>query len=251
MKIFFNLLVLLILQATSFAMKIDPADTRCFELRIYSCYPGRREALIQRFRDHTIRIFDKHRMESIGYWLPSDSSQNTLYYILAYSSRQARDSAWNAFHADPEWVEVVRQSEANGKIVEKVTSVFMNAAGMSPAIGASHEAENRSFELRTYHCPPGKLRDLLVRFRDHTIKIFRQHGMESIGYWTTMENDGSQPRLVYMLAHPTEEDAKKAWTAFRNDPTWIKAKAESEKDGPVADKTESVFLTPLPFSKIR
>src|ERR1700744_5644226 len=103
-------------------------DTKCYELRIYSCFPGRRDALVQRFKDHTLRVFAKHKMESIGYWLPADSSQNTLYYILAYPSREARDSAWNAFHADPEWIEIARKSEESGKIVEKVTSVFMNLA---------------------------------------------------------------------------------------------------------------------------
>jgi hypothetical protein len=227
------------------------SDTKCYELRIYSCFPGRRDALVRRFKDHTRRIFDKYNMQSIGYWLPSDSSRNTLYYILAYPSREARDSSWKAFHDDPEWIEVSRRSEETGKIVEKVTSVFMNLADISPVIRPSRASTDRSFELRTYYCPPGKLPNLLTRFRDHTIKLFRQHGMESIGYWTTVEPDGSQPRLVYILAHPSEAAAATAWTAFRSDPVWIKAKAESEKDGPIVDRTESVFLNPLPFSTIR
>jgi hypothetical protein len=189
-------------------------------------------------------------MESIGYWLPADTS-NKLYYILAYPSRQARDSAWNAFHADPEWIAVSRKSEENGKIVEKVTSVFMGAADISPLIGPSREIPDRTFELRTYYCPPGKLETLLSRFRDHTIHLFREHGMESIGYWTTVEEDGSQPKLVYILAHKSEEGAQKAWTDFRADPDWIKAKADSEKNGPIVERTESVFLHPLPFSTIR
>lgn len=256
--------------------KADPAkaDTKYYELRIYSCFPGRRDALIQRFKDHTLRVFAKHKMESIGYWLPADSSQNTLYYILAYPSRVARDSAWNAFHADPEWIEIARKSEESGKIVEKVTSVFMNLADISPAIKPSKamgraadrdrstadrdhstadrdRAADRTFELRTYYCPPGKLPNLLARFRDHTIKLFRQHGMESIAYWTTAENDGTEPHLVYMLAHPSKEGAAANWAAFRSDPAWVSAKADSEKDGPIVTKTESVFLTPLPFSTIR
>jgi hypothetical protein len=248
-RIVFLFLFLLLGQSElTFAQKMD---TRCFELRIYSCFPGRRDALIQRFKDHTIRIFNKHGMESIGYWLPADSSQNTLYYVLAYPGKIARDSAWNAFHADPEWQEVSRRSEENGKIVEKVTSVFMNLADISPAIKASQANVNRRFELRTYYCPPGKLPALLTRFRDHTIKLFRQHDMESIAYWTTAESGGTQPHLVYMLAHPSAEAAASDWAAFRSDPTWIKAKADSEKDGPIVERTESVFLAPLPFSTIR
>jgi hypothetical protein len=228
------------------------ADTKCYELRIYSCFPGRRDALIQRFKDHTLRVFAKHKMESIGYWLPADSSQNTLYYILAYPSRVARDSAWNAFHADPEWVEIARKSEENGKIVEKVTSIFMNLSDISPALKPSHGATTtRTFELRTYYCPPGKLPNLLARFRDHTIKLFSRHGMESIAYWTTADSAGIQPHLVYMLAHPSKDAAATNWSAFRSDPAWVSAKADSEKDGPIVERTESVFLNPLPFSTIR
>jgi len=228
-------------------------DTKCYELRIYSCFPGRRDALIQRFKDHTLRVFAKHKMESIGYWLPADSSQNTLYYILAYPSRAARDTAWNAFHADPEWIEIARKSEESGKIVEKVTSVFMNLSDISPALKASHEkgATTRTFELRTYFCPPGKLPNLLARFRDHTIKLFNQHGMQSIAYWTTVDSTEKQPHLVYILAHPSKDAATANWAAFRSDPAWVSAKADSEKDGPIVEKTESIFLNPLPFSAIR
>ncbi|HEY4287020.1 MAG TPA: NIPSNAP family protein [Puia sp.] len=255
------------------AAHADPpkTDTKCYELRIYSCFPGRRDALIQRFKDDTRRVFAKHKMESIGYWLPADSSEYKLYYILAYPSRVARDSAWNAFHADPEWIEVARKSEENGKLVEKVTSVFMNLADISPAIkpskgkpansaatnratgdhSASSKATNRTFELRTYYCPPGKLPNLLARFRDHTIKLFNRHGLESIAYWTTADSAGLQPHLVYMLAHPSRDAAVADWAAFRSDQAWVSAKADSEKDGPIVETTQSVFLTPLSFSAIR
>src|SRR5215469_16373175 len=88
------------------------ADSRVFELRTYTCYEGKLDALKTRSRDHTIRIFKKHGMESVGYWVPQDGerSNNTLIYILAHPSRQA---------ADPEWKKVAAESEANGKIVQK------------------------------------------------------------------------------------------------------------------------------------
>jgi hypothetical protein len=226
-------------------------DTRIFELRIYHCYPGKLQNLIERFKNHTTRIFEKHKMENIGYWLPVHNENNDLYYILAYPSRQARDSSWNAFRADPEWIEVSRKSEEDGKIVEKVTSVFMNAANIPFSVKASQKLPERVFELRTYYCPPGKLPNLEKRFTDHTIQIFGQHSMESIGYWTTIESDGSQPKLIYIIAHSTEEDAKKSWDAFRSDPNWIKVKADSELNGKIVEKTESVFLRALPFSKIK
>jgi hypothetical protein len=107
---------------------------RVFELRTYTCAEGRLPALEKRFREHTIKIFDKHGMKSIGYWVPRDPprSQNTLIYILAHPSREAADKNWAAFRADPEWQRVQKASEADGKIVVKVESVFMDPTDFSP-----------------------------------------------------------------------------------------------------------------------
>ena len=107
---------------------------RVFELRTYTCNEGKLEALKARFRDHTIEIFNRHGMTSIGYWVPQDPphSQNTLIYIIAHSSREAAKKNWDAFRADPEWQRVQKESEANGKIVNKVESVFMDPTDFSP-----------------------------------------------------------------------------------------------------------------------
>ena len=91
------------------------------------------EALEARFRDHTIEIFKRHGMESIGYWVPQDPerSRNTLIYIIAHSSREQATRNWAAFMADPEWQKVSKDSEANGKIVQKVESVFLTPTDFS------------------------------------------------------------------------------------------------------------------------
>jgi len=109
-------------------------NSRVFELRVYHTNPGRLTALQTRFRDHTIAIFNKHHMTSIGYWVPQDSPQNenTLIYILAHESRDAAKKNWAAFVADPEWQQVAKASEADGKIVEKVDSTYMNPTDFSP-----------------------------------------------------------------------------------------------------------------------
>jgi hypothetical protein len=110
------------------------ADNRVFELRTYVCFPGKLEALKTRFRDHTIRIFAKHGMESIGYWTPQDEGKDTtLIYIIAHKNRAAAAQNWKEFMADPEWKQVAADSEvkAGGKIVEKVTSVYMDPADFS------------------------------------------------------------------------------------------------------------------------
>ncbi len=231
----------------SFAQK---ADSRYFELRIYYCHPGRLDALVERFQNHTTRIFEKHGMENIGYWLPTSNDKNALYYILAYPSREARDKSWADFSADPEWKEVASKSETSGKIVQSVTSVFMNASDLMPRITPG-SGTGRVFELRTYNCLPGRLPNLITRFRDHTLKLFEKHHMENIAYFTSIEKDGAQPKLVYLLAHKSEEEAAKSWAAFRSDPDWIAARDASEKDGKIVEKVESVFMKPLDFSKIK
>jgi hypothetical protein len=108
-------------------------NSRVFELRVYHTYPGRLTALQTRFREHTVTIFNKHHMTSIGYWVPQDSPQNenTLIYILAHESRDSAKKNWAEFVADPEWQQVAKASEADGKIVEKIDSTYMNPADFS------------------------------------------------------------------------------------------------------------------------
>ena len=104
-----------------------------YELRTYTAEPGKLEALKARFRDHTIRIFNKHHMESVGYWVPSDgdASKNTLIYILKHPSRADGDKNWDAFRTDPEWTKVAAESEKNGKLVTKVERVWLDATAFS------------------------------------------------------------------------------------------------------------------------
>jgi len=242
---------LLTLSFLFFALSLSAqkVDNRCFELRVYYTYPGRLDALLNRFQNHTTKIFEKHGMTNIGYWVPV-AGDNLLYYILAYPDKAARDKSWAAFSADPEWKQVQSKSEESGKIVDSVASVFMNVSDIMPKIRAG-SGKGRVFELRTYTCLPGRLPNLITRFKDHTTKLFEKHGMENIVYFTTIEKDTTQPKLVYLLAHKSEADAKKSWDAFRGDPVWIQARDASEKDGKIVEKVESVFMTPTSFSKIK
>jgi NIPSNAP protein len=103
-------------------------------LRTYVCNEGKLDALKARFRDHTIRIFARYGMESIGYWIPQDpqESKTTLIYIIAHKSREQAAKNWVAFRADPEWQKVVVESEKNGKILAKTPeSKFMDPADFS------------------------------------------------------------------------------------------------------------------------
>ena len=104
-----------------------------YELRTYTTHPGRLPALNARFRDHTMRLFEKHGMQNVMYWIPTDGKlkDNTLIYILSHPNREAATKNWTEFRADPEWVKVVKASEADGKIVEKVDSTFMSPTDFS------------------------------------------------------------------------------------------------------------------------
>ena len=110
-------------------------NSRCFELRTYYAAPGKLEELHARFRNHTLKLFKKHGMEVVGFWGPADKdkgSENTLVYILAFPSREARDKSWSTFRADPDWQAVLKESEKNGKLTEKIDSVIMMATDYSP-----------------------------------------------------------------------------------------------------------------------
>ena len=116
------------------AVAAHAAANRVFEVRTYTAMPGKMEALKTRFRDHTIKSFNKHDMSSVGYFIPQDAplSENTIIYVLAHPSREAAKTNWAAFNADPEWVKAKAASEADGKLVEKAVSVFADAADFSP-----------------------------------------------------------------------------------------------------------------------
>src|SRR4051812_1061873 len=111
------------------------APARVFEIRTYHCFPGRLEALNKRFREHTMKIFEKHGMTNVAYWTFEDSpaKENTLIYVISHASREQAVKNWDAFKNDPEWKAVAAASEADGgKIVEKVDSVFVDATDYSP-----------------------------------------------------------------------------------------------------------------------
>lgn len=115
------------------AAPAQPAP-RVFELRTYVTHEGRLDALHARFRDHTMRLFERHGMTNVGYWVPTDGegASNTLIYLLAYPDRESARAAWAAFQADPEWQAARAASEEDGPIVARVESVFLEPTDYSP-----------------------------------------------------------------------------------------------------------------------
>jgi NIPSNAP len=126
-----------------------------------------------------------------------------------------------------------------------VGSIFQGGAVVNA------QPAGRVFEIRTYTAPEGKLDELHARFRDHTLRIFEKHGMTSIGYFKPQDAPLSQNTLIYVLAHPSREAAKKNWAAFGADPEWQKVSAESQVNGKLVTKVDSVFADPADYSPMK
>ena len=245
---------LFILTFLAVAFTSAAADTRLYELRTYHANPGKLDALHARFRDHTVKLFEKHGMTNLGYWTPDDNGSDDakLVYVLAYNNRKERDGAWKAFLEDPAWKKAYAESTADGKLVKKVDRVFMEATDYSPLFAVGHGDRARKFQLRTYTTPVGKLDALHARFRDHTVKLFEKHGLTNIAYWApTEKRKGAENTLIYLLAGESEDAFKASFDGFRKDPDWQRARAESEKDGKLTTKVVGVYMTPTDYSPTR
>ena len=105
-------------------------------------------------------------------------------------------------------------------------------------------------ELRVYHCMPGRLPDLSKRFESVTLKLWEKHGIRPVGFWTTLVGDSNQD-LTYLLEWKDLAERERTWARFMSDPDWLKARAESEKNGPIVAQITNSILAPTAFSKLR
>ena len=228
-----------------------------YELRIYTINPGKAEALHNRFRTATLRLFKKHGIESVGYWMPTDSADQRLHFLLRYPSREARESSWKAFMADPDWKAAAKASEAAGPLLAKPPENFyLEATDYSPAVHSGNISKGGVFELRTYTTPPGRLSHLDARFRDHTIQLFSEHGMGNWGYFHRLaDQPGADVTLQYFIHHASQVQATKNFAGFGGDPRWDKARKASEAAAggslTVANGVKSTFLQPTDYSPTR
>ncbi len=103
-----------------------------YEYRAYYVLPGRKKALLDRFRAATLRLFEKHGIQLVGFWETEVGDSTEVVYLCAYPDLNARMAAWTAFRADPEWQQAVRESEADGPIVERVVNKILTPVPFSP-----------------------------------------------------------------------------------------------------------------------
>ena len=106
------------------------------------------------------------------------------------------------------------------------------------------------YEMRKYHCLPGRMPALLKRFETATLAIWELHGIRQAGFWTCLVGP-SNLELVYMLAWESMAERETKWNAFMADPDWNKARAASEADGPIVTNVANSFLQPTSFSSVR
>ena len=125
------------------------------------------------------------------------------------------------------------------------------ARGVVPGEPVVQAQSARVFELRTSTAPDGQLEDLHKRFRDHTMRIFKNHNITNVVYFRPQDAPLSQNTLIYLIAHPSREAAKANWAAFQADPEWQKVASESQKNGKIVAKVESVFLDPTDYSPMK
>ena len=128
---------------------------------------------------------------------------------------------------------------------------FVLWSALPTGLVAHAQAAHRVFEIWTYTAPDGKLPELQSRFRNHTMRIFERHGMTNIGYWVPQDAPMSQNTLVYVLARENREAAKQSWAAFGKDPEWRKVAEESQVNGRLTSKVESLFVDPTDFSPLK
>ncbi|MEX2579640.1 MAG: NIPSNAP family protein [Verrucomicrobiales bacterium] len=248
-------IALLLFALSAILRPVSGADEPAFfELRTYHAHEGKLDELHARFRDHTLALFEKHGMTNVAYWVPPENEDQVLIYLLGYLDREAREEAWQTFRDDPEWKEVFRKSTAEGKLVEKVDSVFLTLTDYSPPLPGPTPGEPRLFEMRRYTANPGKLDDLDARFRDHTIKLFEKHDIANLPYFHLAENEKkSDATLLYFLAHESKDARDAAFKAFSEDPVWTAARQASEENGKllVEGGVESTLLEPTDYSPLK
>ena len=213
-----------------------------YEARTYTAVPGKLQAINDRFANHTVGFFNQYEIGMMGFWTDVIGISNQLTYILTFDNMGEREKKFGAFGADPKWQEVRAETEVDGPLVAQVNNTFMQPTAYSPEPHLTSKLQ----ELRVYDAVPGKLPALNNRFADHTMGLFEKHGMDNVAYWT--EVVGTSNRLVYMLGHESLAAREKSFDAFASDPQWQKARAESEKDGPLVGTTTHRILKLTPYS---
>ena len=239
----------------------EAAAGKLYELRFYTCNPGKLPDLHARFRDHTLKLFEKHGIENIIYWdvaegteADGDDASNMMIYIIAHKDESSRAASWEGFMNDPDWKSALQKSEENGKILAKPPrAILMHATDFSPGDEAPNAASDqppRLWELRQYNDGPERVPATAERFGWGEKELFTDAGMETISFWTADD----QSAFIYLLAHKDREASKASWQKFMGSFRDFMAKyreAHPNLPGGRGNGMEVRFLTPTDYSPRR
>jgi len=140
----------------------------------------------------------------------------------------------------------------NNFVKASAISIISLIIGLGTGIFFSTSAQDQKvFELRTYQATPGNLDNLHARFRDHTTRIFRKHGMEVVGYWSPTSEEERDDTLVYLLAHDNQDAADASWQAFIADPEWERVAEESNRNGQILGGIERKYMIATDYSPMK
>ena len=151
----------------------------------------------------------------------------------------------------------LRKSSESEKSRKSLTARALTAASFAFSLAVTSfmpsgaQEESKVFELRTYTATPGNLSNLHARFRDHTTRIFRKHGMEVVAYWAPTEGEEAENTLVYVLEHQSRAAADASWQAFIADPEWAEVAAASNANGPILAGIEKLFMKATDYSPLQ
>ena len=226
-------------------LRVD--DGPVYELRIYAAAEDRLGHLIKRFREHTDRLFRKHKMEPVAYWLPTDGTakeKRRFVYILKHPSRYAAYRNWNAFTHDPEWKRgVLEQPEFQRLLSGRPESVFLTP---NKFLNESTRSNNPNiYELRIHTAAQGKLTALHQHHRDTGVNLHLKHGIRTLGSWFAFDRPESENTMYTLHRHTNRTQADLNWKAIEADPEWKKSR------GNLNTKTERLYLKPMDFSPMR
>lgn len=188
-------------------------------------------------------LFRKHGLDTLGFWTEEVGTAFQVSYMWSYRDLPEREEELAAFTADEEWKRLLAtEAEREGPVVASIHNTMLRRTTYSP----EPKLQGNVQEWRVYDAMPKKLAALNDSFANHTLGLFARHGIGSIGYWT--ELFGTSNRLVYMLGYPSLGDREKSWAAFQADPDWQRARADSEKSGPLVARASSRILRATRFS---
>ena len=236
---------------------VEPRLKRGFvyELRTYIAARDRFEHLVTRFREHTDRLFRKHNMQPVGYWVPAEGppiSKRTFVYILKHPSRYDAWKNWVAFTNDREWQRVLDQPVFQGLLIGKPDSVFMMAVDSATANVNDIEDRGGVYELVTYTASPDKLPSLIRQFRERATGLFNGAPMKHIASWTAFDKPESDSQLISLIRHSNRDQVDGNPNVAKSDARWRSATSGSETgDLLLARPTEELYLKPLDFSPLK